>query len=138
MVRGILNIPDNAWVRRVTMWRQVKDILFIGIGVVMASIGLKGFLLPNGFFDGGAMGVSLLLEILTPLDLSVLIVLVNLPFIYLGYKQLNLRFAIKSTFAIFALALLVHYIELPTITADKLLIAVFGGFFFGKRYWFFD
>ncbi|MBY5950990.1 YitT family protein [Algoriphagus sp. NF] len=132
MVRGILNIPDNAWVRRVTLWRQVKDILFIGIGVVMASIGLKGFLLPNGFFDGGAMGVSLLMEILTPLDLSVLIVLVNIPFIYLGYKQLNLRFAIKSTFAIFALALLVHYIELPTITADKLLIAVFGGFFLGS------
>lgn len=132
MVRGILNIPDNAWVRRVTLWRQVKDILFIGIGVVMASIGLKGFLLPNGFFDGGAMGVSLLMEILTPLDLSVLIILVNLPFIYLGYKQLNLQFAVKSTFAIFALALLVHYIELPVITADKLLIAVFGGFFLGS------
>lgn len=132
MVKRILNISDSTWVRRVTLWRQVKDILFIGIGVVMASIGLKGFLLPNGFFDGGAMGVSLLMEILTPLDLSVLIILVNLPFIYLGYRQLNLRFAIKSTFAIFALALLVHYIELPVITADKLLIAVFGGFFLGS------
>ncbi|WP_297335315.1 YitT family protein [Algoriphagus sp.] len=132
MVKRILTIPDAAWAQRVTVWRQVKDVIFIGIGVVMASIGLKGFLLPNGFFDGGAMGVSLLLEILTPLNLSVLIILVNLPFIYLGYRQVSLWFAIKSTLAIFALALLVHYIEIPAITADKLLIAVFGGFFLGS------
>ena len=106
--------------------------LFIGIGVVMASIGLKGFLLPNGFFDGGAMGVSLLLQTLTPLDLSILILLVNLPFICLGYRQLSLWFAIKSTLAILVLAFLVHYITLPIITADKLLIAVFGGIFLGS------
>ncbi|MFC3415291.1 YitT family protein [Algoriphagus hitonicola] len=132
MVKRIITIPDTAWAQRVTVWRQVKDVIFIGIGVVMASIGLKGFLLPNGFFDGGAMGVSLLLEMLTPLNLSVLIILVNLPFIYLGYRQVSLWFAIKSTLAIFALALLVHYIEIPAITADKLLIAVFGGFFLGS------
>ena len=132
MPKRLLKIQDSQWVKRVTIWRQVKDVIFIGIGVVMASIGLKGFLLPNGFFDGGAMGVSLLLQILTPLNLSILIILVNLPFIYLGYKQVSLRFAMKSTLAIFALALLVHYIELPVITADKLLIAVFGGFFLGS------
>ncbi|TDQ18257.1 uncharacterized membrane-anchored protein YitT (DUF2179 family) [Algoriphagus boseongensis] len=132
MPKRLLKIQDTKWVQRVTVWRQVKDVIFIGIGVVMAAIGLKGFLLPNGFFDGGAMGVALLLQILTPLNLSILILLVNLPFIYLGYRQVSLRFALKSTLAIFALALLVHYIELPTITADKLLIAVFGGFFLGS------
>ncbi len=132
MVKRLLKIQDADWVKKVTVWRQIKDVLFIGIGVVMASIGLKGFLLPNGFFDGGAMGVSLLLEILTPLNLSILIILVNLPFIYLGYKQLSFWFAVKSTLAILTLALLVHYIELPVITADKLLIAVFGGFFLGS------
>lgn len=127
-----MKIKNSNWVQQVTIWRQVKDVLFIGIGVVMASIGLKGFLLPNGFFDGGAMGVSLLLQTLTPLDLSILILLVNLPFIYLGYRQLSLWFAIKSTLAILVLAFLVHYITLPTITADKLLIAVFGGIFLGS------
>jgi uncharacterized membrane-anchored protein YitT (DUF2179 family) len=81
--------------------------------------------------DGGAMGVSLLLRILTGINLSVLIVLVNLPFILLGAKQISVPFAIKSSLAIFALAILVHMIQLPTITDDKLLIAVFGGFFLG-------
>ena len=61
MAKGILKVTDKNWVQQVTTWRQIKDVIFIGIGVIMASIGLKGFLLPNGFFDGGAMGVSLLL-----------------------------------------------------------------------------
>lgn len=131
MPKRLLEIKNSSWVQKITIWRQIKDGLFIGVGVIMASIGLKSFLLPNDFFDGGAMGVSLLLEILTPLDLSILILLVNLPFIYLGYRQLSLGFAIKSTLAILVLALLVHFIEFPVITADKLLIAVFGGFFLG-------
>lgn len=132
MVKRLLKIQGNTIVKRITIWRQIKDGLFIAIGVVMASIGLKGFLLPNGFFDGGAMGMSLLLDMLTPVNLSVLIILVNLPFILLGAKQVSVPFAIKSTLAIFGLALLVHYIEVPAITADKLLIAVFGGFFLGS------
>ncbi len=125
-------LTDNpSIISRLTSWNTWKDFLFISIGICMASIGLKGFLLPNGFFDGGAMGMSLLLEILTPINLSVLIVLVNIPFILLGARQFSWAFALKSSLAILALAFLVHYIEVPTITADKLLIAVFGGFFLG-------
>jgi len=132
MVKQLLKIEDNKLVKQITVWRHVKDFLFISIGVIMASIGLKGFLLPNGFFDGGAMGIALLLELLTPWNLSLLIILVNLPFILLGARQVSVSFAIKSTLAIFGLALLVHFIEFPAITADKLLIAVFGGFFLGS------
>jgi uncharacterized membrane-anchored protein YitT (DUF2179 family) len=105
--------------------------MLISLGVFMASIGLKAFLLPNNFLDGGAMGVSLLLEIVTKFDLSYLIVLVNLPFILLGARQISNEFALKSVLAILALSILVHYLEFPTVTEDKLLIAVFGGFFLG-------
>lgn len=132
MIKKILNITDKKHIQRVTFYAQIKDFLFIVVGVLMAAIGLKGFLLPNGFFDGGAMGMSLLLEMLTPVNLSVLIIVVNLPFIIIGAKQVSLYFALKSAAAILALALLVHYIEVPVITADKLLIAVFGGFFLGS------
>lgn len=132
MIKRLLKSQPAEWSRKISVWRQIKDVIFISLGVFMASIGLKGFLLPNGFFDGGAMGISLLLELLTPMNLSVLIILVNLPFILLGARQVSVIFAIKSTLAIFGLALLVHFIEFPTITADKLLIAVFGGFFLGS------
>jgi uncharacterized membrane-anchored protein YitT (DUF2179 family) len=111
--------------------RHLKDVVFILLGVLMASIGLKGFVLPNNFLDGGAMGVSLLLEMLTKIELSYLIVLVNLPFIIIGAKQISFEFAIKSILAILALAILVHFIILPDLTKDKLLISIFGGFFLG-------
>ncbi len=111
--------------------RHFKDFLLISVGVAMATIGLKAFLLPNGFLDGGAMGLSLLADIVTPLDLSVIIVLINLPFILIGAKQISWSFAIKSAIAIVGLSLLVHSANFGVITDDKLLISVFGGFFLG-------
>lgn len=98
----------------------------------MAAIGLKSFLLPNHFLDGGAMGVSLILQFFSGWDLSLLIILVNLPFIILGARQFSISFGIKSALAILTLALLVHNLQIPVVTSDKLLIAVFGGFFLGS------
>lgn len=122
---------ESGRITRIVYTRHIKDFLLISLGVIMASIGLKEFLLPNDFLDGGAMGLSLLTEIITGVELSVLIVLINLPFIIIGAKQISVEFAIKSALAILALSLLVHFITLPAITSDKLLISVFGGFFLG-------
>lgn len=115
----------------VSLSHYLNDGFFILIGVVSAGFGLKGFLLPNSFIDGGAMGISLLISETTGFSLSILIVVVNLPFIILGYSNLGKQFALKSILAIIALALSVHFIPYPLITSDKLLIAVFGGFFLG-------
>lgn len=130
-MRKFFRIHDNELIRQLILKRNMRDFVFICVGVILASIGLKGFLFPNNFLDGGAMGVSLLLRILTGINLSVLIVLVNLPFILMGAKQISVSFAVKSSLAILVLAILVHIIQVPTITEDKLLIAVFGGFFLG-------
>ena len=108
-----------------------KDAIFILIGIVSAGFGLKGFLLPNLFIDGGAMGISLLISETTGVSLSILIVAINLPFLLLGYSQIGRQFALKSIIAIIGLAVVVHFMPYPLITSDKLLIAVFGGFFLG-------
>lgn len=121
----------KEFIARLIFRRNLQDFITIAIGVVMASIGLKAFLLPNGFLDGGAMGVALLVRTLTNINLSLLIVFINLPFIILGAKHVSPFFAVKSAVAIVLLALLVHFIRIPVVTADKLLIAVFGGFFLG-------
>ena len=110
---------------------NLKDSLLILLGVVCAGFGLKGFLLPNEFIDGGAMGISLLISETTLIPLSILIVAVNLPFIILGYSQIGKQFAVKSIIAIIVLAFVVYLVPYPLITSDKLLIAVFGGFFLG-------
>ena len=113
-------------------WSQfIKDALLLSLAVVLASVGLKGFLLPNQFLDGGVTGISLLIQAKWGWDLSLLILILNVPFVFLGYKQVNLMFAIKSALAIVALAILVHVIHIPVVTNDKLLISVFGGVFLG-------
>ena len=78
------------------------------------------------------MGISLLISEITGVSLSILIVVINLPFLLLGYSQIGKKFAFKSIIAIIGLALVVHFIPYPLITTDKLLIAVFGGFFLGS------
>jgi uncharacterized membrane-anchored protein YitT (DUF2179 family) len=108
-----------------------RQSLMLALAVLLASVGLKGFLLPNQFLDGGVTGISLILQAKWGWDVSWMIILINIPFVFLGYKQINTVFAIKSGLAIVTLALLVHFIHVPTITEDKLLIAVFGGIFLG-------
>jgi uncharacterized membrane-anchored protein YitT (DUF2179 family) len=115
----------------VEITHAIKESIFIIIGVFSAGFGLKGFLLPNRFIDGGATGISLLLENITHIELSYLLILVNLPFIFLASKTFSVKFALKSIVSIALLALVVHYVDYPTVTDDKLLIAVFGGFFLG-------
>ncbi len=109
-----------------------KEIALILSGIVSASIGLKSFLLPNNFLDGGAVGISLLLKIITNQPLGLLIILVNIPFILLGSKQISKMFAVKTILAISGLAFMLSFDIFPVITSDKLLIAVFGGFFLGS------
>ena len=109
----------------------IKETFLIMIGVVSAGFGLESFLLPNSFIDGGVTGISLLTAELTTFPLQLLIILINIPFIILGYRQIGRVFAIKSILAISGLALAITFIHYPVITSDKLLVAVFGGFFLG-------
>jgi len=87
--------------------------------------------MPNGFIDGGVTGISLLISNLTGLKLSYLIVVINIPFVILGYKQIGRGFAIKTSIAIMALAGMLFLLPFEPITHDKLLIAFFGGLFLG-------
>ena len=111
--------------------RFTRDWLFISLGIISASFGLKGFLLPNKFIDGGVTGISLILTEFSTLPFSLLLVIINLPFIMLALSSVSKQFALRSLIAIILLAVTVHYIPFPLITHDKLLIAVFGGFFLG-------
>lgn len=135
-LRGENNFSDISDARRyiemkVEIKKTIRDIFLISLGILSAGFGLKGFLLPNQFLDGGATGISLLLSELTGMKLPLLLILVNLPFLILGYNVIGERFAIKTGFAILGLAACVAFIPYPEITHDKVLVSVFGGFFLG-------
>ena len=111
--------------------RESKDALLIILGILSAGMGLKGFLLSSRFIDGGVTGISMLLSDVLGFKLSLLILVINLPFIALGYRQIGGKFAIKSVLAIAGLSVCLAVIKYPDVTPDKLLTAVFGGFFIG-------
>lgn len=111
--------------------RNIKDTILITIGIFSASFGLKGFLFPNQFIDGGATGISLLLSNLTIFPLYAIIILINIPFVILGYNIIGKQFALKTTMAIAGLALCLAIVEFPNVTNNQILVAIFGGTFLG-------
>lgn len=111
--------------------RLLKDIAFIVLGALSAAFGLEGFLVPNGFLDGGATGIALLITRLTGISFPVLLLLINLPFILIAFKLAGRRFAMRAALSILVLAVLTSVLHFPDITHDKLLVSVFGGFFLG-------
>ena len=111
--------------------RELLNLLLIAAGILAAAFGLKGFLLSSSFIDGGVTGVSMLLAKVTPAPLSIWLPLVNAPFVALGYRQMGRAFAIRSALAIAGLSAALATMHFPDVTPDRLLTAVFGGFFIG-------
>lgn len=116
---------------KISLIHLFKDSLLMLVGIIAAGFGLESFLLPNSFIDGGVTGISLLTSEITKLPLALLILVINIPFIILGFTQIGKTFAVKSIIAIIGLALAITFIHYPIITSDKLLVSVFGGFFLG-------
>lgn len=108
-----------------------KNWIYISLGVLSAGFGLKSFLLPNHFVDGGATGISLLLTQITGLPFAWILLIINSPFLIMGYRQYGKTLFFSTLVAIAALALAVTLIPYPMVTEDKLLVATFGGFFLG-------
>lgn len=114
------------------MRRIFSEVFQIALGILLASIGLKMFLLPNGFLDGGATGIAILLSELYGVDISYLILAVSIPFLILAWYSLPKSIFIKSLLSIFSLAIMIHFENFEAVTQDKLLIAIFGGLFLGS------
>jgi len=110
---------------------DIKNLLQIIIGAGMAVFAMKGFMIPNKFMDGGVTGISILLHEISHINISIFVVLFNLPFVYLGFKRIGKTFAVQTTIAIVLLAIGLLFTEISPITTDPLLIAIFGGILIG-------
>ncbi|MEO1518966.1 MAG: YitT family protein [Bacteroidota bacterium] len=113
----------------------IKDTLIetsqIAFAIFLASIGLKAFLLPNGFLDGGVTGIAILISELFQFNISLMLPLVSLPFFIIGYFTVTKRILFKSILSIIGLSLVIHFENFSSVTDDKLIIATFGGIFLG-------
>ncbi len=115
-------------------WRKVwdfKNLIQIVLGAALAVLAMKGFMIPNKFMDGGITGISLLLHEIYHINISLLVVVLNATFIYLGYRRIGKTFAVQTTLAVILLSIGLYFVNIGPITSDKLLIAIFGGILIG-------
>ena len=106
----------------------IKKYLMIFVGAVIAAFGLEEFLIPNNVIDGGIVGISIMLETITGMSLGVFLVLLNIPFLFMGYKHIGKNFAIATLVAICFLSVWSEIFEpLQKVTDDPFLAAIFGG-----------
>lgn len=112
--------------------RNIKKFSLLFIGTILAAVGLEIFLIPNNIIDGGIIGISILLSHITGVSLSVFIVALNMPFLYLGYRHIGKTFCLSTMFSVVSLAFWVNYFHpIPGVTHDLFLAAVFGGIIVG-------
>ncbi|VVM35329.1 YitT family protein [Terribacillus sp. AE2B 122] len=107
--------------------------LFVILGGFIAAYGLETVLIPNNVSDGGVTGISIVISQLAGLPLGALIAIINLPFVWLGYKQIGKSFAIYSIIGIASLSIgtvLMHHTP-AIIEGDTLLVTVVGGIILG-------
>jgi uncharacterized membrane-anchored protein YitT (DUF2179 family) len=116
-------------------WAQLfslKSIIFTLLGTLCAAIAIKGFMVPNHFIDGGITGISILLHEIFHVNVAIVLIILNIPFIIIGYFKIGKNFAVQSFIAIILLTFFIWIIKIPVITHEKILIAIFGGFFIGS------
>ncbi|TLS39381.1 YitT family protein [Pseudalkalibacillus caeni] len=118
--------------RKESATHLIYRLILILIGASLAAVSIELFLIPNHIIDGGIIGISLILDYLTPLNFAILVIVLNLPFMYYGYKQIGKTFVMSSLVGIVGLAAIetaLHHME--PFTNEPILGTVFGGLILG-------
>ena len=118
--------------RKLPLQKVILRTIAITIGAILMATGLEIFLVPNHVIDGGITGISIMLAHITHWKLGIFIFILNLPFVYMGYKQMGKTFAISTVYGIIVLSIFVSFFHpIPAFTDDILLATVFGGMILG-------
>lgn len=112
--------------------RIFYKMLAITFGAAFASVGLEIFLIPNNIIDGGIVGISIMASYLSGVPIAVFLILLNLPFLYWGYRQIGKTFALSTLYGVSCLSVGVSVLHpIPGVTDDYILAALFGGVILG-------
>lgn len=118
--------------KQLPLIKMLQRAMFIILGAILVAVALEIFLVPNQVIDGGIVGISIIVSHLSGLQLGLLLFALNLPFVFIGYKQIGKTFAISTVAGVIIMSIgtiLLH--PIPSVTKDPLLAAVFGGIILG-------
>jgi uncharacterized membrane-anchored protein YitT (DUF2179 family) len=122
-------VPQHRRLTRTAFWSRS---VFLFLGAAFVSVGLEIFLVPNRIIDGGIVGISIMASYLTNIPIGIFLFVLNLPFLYIGYKMIGKTFAISTLYGIAIMSIgtsLLHPVD--PLTIDPLLASVFGGIILG-------
>jgi len=115
-------------------WKEIfniKNFLLNVLGVALITLALKGFMIPNKFLDGGVIGASILIHEITHLPFSFLVLILNIPFLFIAKSVLGKTFTLQCFLTFLFIAACMTVVDIQPVTSDKLLIALFGGCLIG-------
>jgi uncharacterized membrane-anchored protein YitT (DUF2179 family) len=128
----IVSATEQINHKKLTATKILKRGTWILLGAILVAVGLEIFLVPNQVIDGGVVGISIMLAHLSGWNLGIFLFVLNLPFFFLGYKQIGKTFAVSTLFGVIAMSLGTVWLHpVPPLTEDPLLAAVFGGIIIG-------
>ncbi len=118
--------------KRHRILQQIKRYIILYIGSIIYAAGLEIFLVPNNVIDGGVVGIAIMASHLTGLPLGLFLITVNIPFVYLGYRQIGRTFTLSTLFAIISMSYFTNvFLPIPGLTNDLFLASIFGGIILG-------
>lgn len=118
--------------KKISIQKLILKIIAMTVGGILAGIGLELFLVPNDVIDGGITGISVMLSSLLTIPVGVFILLLNIPFLIIGYKAIGKTFSLLALYGIIVFSLSTTYLHhFEAFTTDMLLATVFGGIILG-------
>lgn len=134
LIMAMLLPPDAANFERTRprLSKLLRRAFFVPLGALFVALGLKSFLVPNHIIDGGIVGISIIFSYLTGLKLEFYLFILNLPFLYLGYKKIGKRFVLTTLIGICILSLCTLYLDNAPVPVNNLFLAsILGGILLG-------
>lgn len=126
------NMEKSAEVSKFSKFMKwVKNLLFLTIGAIITAFALESFLVPNNIIDGGVIGISMIVSHITKLNLGLIILIINTPFIIMAFKKMGAKFVVQTVYANIILAVFLNLFHHYKVTGDLLLSTVFGGIILG-------
>jgi uncharacterized membrane-anchored protein YitT (DUF2179 family) len=112
--------------------KEVTQLVTITIGAIIAAFGLDLFLVPNAILDGGVIGLSIIAAELTNISMSIFLIVFNLPFLYIGYRRMGLKFTLRTLYGVIILSGATAYLHhFEPVTDDLFLATIIGAVILG-------
>ena len=112
--------------------KEIQQIIMITIGAIIAALGLELFLVPNNILDGGVIGLSIIAAELTGIQMSIFLIILNLPFLYIGFRRIGMKFTIHTLYGVVVLSICTSFLHhFEPVTDDLFLATIIGAVILG-------